>query len=172
MIKKSGFALALALVSGVAFAGVPAGTMGIGVSHSGDGDSSIYVPIVLERGFWIEPFVSYSHTEDKASDLEVTNINVGVGLFKNFFTTAHTRAYFGGRVGYSYYLYDPANSASTPATEDNGFMVQPTIGFGYEPVNNILFGAEAYVAYNDSDIKGQESLSTGTSLFVRYYFAR
>lgn len=170
MFKKSGLALALALVSGVAFAGLPAGTIGIGVSHSGDGDNSIYVPIVLEQGFWIEPFASYSSTEDKASGVEETNLNVGVGLFKNFFTTANTRAYFGGRIGLSYYEYD--NPQTNYSTDDTGFMIQPTIGFGYTPVNNIMLGAEAYVSYNDSDIQGQESIGTGTSLFVRYYFAR
>lgn len=169
MFKKSGLALALALVSGAAFAGVPAGTVGIGVSHSGDGENSIYLPIVLEQGFWIEPFVSYASTEDKSSGDEETNIDAGVGLFKNIFTTDKTRAYAGGRIGLSYYESDPANASST---DDTGFMIQPTIGFGYEPVNNILMGAEAYVTYNDSDINGKETLGTGTQLFVRYYFAR
>lgn len=169
MFKKTGVALALALVSGVAFAGVPAGNIGIGISHSGEGDNTIFVPYTLEQGVWVEPFISYSNIEDKSSDVETTNIDVGVGLFKNFFTTPKTRAYFGGRLGYSYY---ESEGPSGNSVDDNGFLVQPTLGFGYEPVDNIMLGAEAYVSYEDSDIKGQENLGTGTSLFVRYYFAQ
>lgn len=169
MFKKSVFGLALMLVSGMAFAGVPSNTIGIGVAYTGDDSTRIFVPITLDNGYWVEPFVSYSNTEDKSTDNETTNVDIGVGLFKNFFTTAKTRAYIGGRIGYSYYEYDPATGDST---DDGGFLIQPTIGFGYEPVNNILFGAEAYVSYEDSDINGKETLGTGTSLFVRYYFAQ
>lgn len=170
MFKKTICALALTLVSGVAFAAVPAGTFGVGVSHSGGGENTIFVPITLENGLWVEPFVSYNNSEVTASGNETTNIDVGVGLFKNFFTTANTRAYLGGRIGYSYYEVDPAGANNS--TDSNGVLIQPTLGFGYAPVDNILFGAEAYVSYNDSDITGSETLGTGTSLFVRYFFAQ
>lgn len=169
MFKKTGFALALALASGVAYAGVPAGTIGIGISH-GENVNTIFVPITLGNGLWVEPFLSYSETEVKATGAEETNAEIGVGLFKNFYVTEHTRAYFGGRIGLTYLENNP--SGPNNSSDDTGFSIQPTIGFGYTPVENIMFGAEAYVTYEDSDIDGKESFGTGTSLFVRYYFAR
>lgn len=170
MFKKTGCALALALVSSVAVAGVPAGTIGVGVSH-GENVNTIFVPITLEGNLWVEPFVSYTSQDIKQAgvDTETTAISVGTGLFVNFYETAKTRAYFGGRIGYSYFENDPANGSSN---DDSGFLIQPTLGFGYMPVDNIMFGAEAYVSYQNSDITGTETLGTGTALFARYYFAQ
>lgn len=77
--------------------------------------------------------------------------------------TEKTRAYFGGRLGY-------IHSHVHPGDNDDGVLVQPVLGFGYEPVNNIMFGAEAFVEYRNSDNAADKTYGTGTNLFVRYFF--
>lgn len=175
MKKQFAAVLAGALISGAAFAGPAPGTLGVGIAHSegtqGDGNT-IYLPYTLNDGLWVEPFVSYSHIEDNNSDAEADALSIGAGLFKDFHSTAKTRAYFGGRLGYNY--IDVENAAGNDS-DGSGFLVQPVIGFGYEPVQNVIFGAEAFVAYQDSDLDDvngadTESFGTGTSLFVRYFF--
>lgn len=170
MFKKTGFALALALASGVACAGVPAGTIGIGIAHSGEGNNTIFVPITLGGGVWVEPFVSYANEDpiDDNAGAEVTAINAGAGLFATFYRTAKTRAYFGGRLGVNYIKVEDTNGDET---DETGLFVQPTLGFGYMPVDNLMIGAEAFLTYKNGDINGVETLSTGTQLFARYYFA-
>lgn len=170
MYKHLGCALALTVFSGLALASPPPGTIGIGVAHTNGSlnqGNTIFLPMTLGNGLWVEPFASYTSTEDKASGDETTAFSIGAGLFKNFWSTANTRAYLGGRLGYTYFEYDPATAGSI---DDNGFMIQPVIGFGYQPVDSLMLGAEAYVTYQDSDISGTETLGTGTSLFARYYF--
>lgn len=175
MYKQIAGAIALTLASGAAFAGPPSGTVGVGVAHTQstlDDGNTIFVPITLENNWWVEPFVAYASEEINSGPNEgneTTGISVGSGVFKNVHTTAKTRAYLGGRLGYTYFENDPSGSSST---DDSGFLVQPTVGFGYEPVDNLMFGAEAFLTYQDSDIQGVESLGTGTSLFARYYFTR
>lgn len=163
------FALATSLVGGVALAAPAPGTIGVGVAHSeGTGSSSdttIYVPYTLNDGLWIEPFIAYARIKPKGPSKHRSGLKVGSGLFKDVHETEKTRAYVGGRLGYVY-----ANSGAPGSSTDDGIFVQPVLGFGYEPVNNILFGAEAFVAYSNSDISGDSSFNTGTNLFVRYFF--
>lgn len=165
MKTKLALALATSLISGVALAAPAPGTIGVGVAHSegtGNGDNTIFVPYTLNDGLWVEPFVSFARVEN-AGPSDATVFTLGAGLFKDFFQTEKTRAYFGGRLGYVHADVDPGG-------DDDGLLVQPVLGFGYEPVNNVMFGAEAFVAYQDSDITNQKTYNTGTNLFVRYFF--
>lgn len=165
MKKRFAALIATTLISGVAFAGPPAGTLGVGVAHTEstfDSGNTIFVPYTLNDGWWVEPFISYSNIDVDGGD-EITSFTLGSGLFKDFHATAKTRAYVGGRLGYAYLDSDQNG-------DDNGILAQSVLGFGYEPVDNVIFGAEAFVSYQDSDIDGQESYDTGTSLFVRYFF--
>lgn len=165
MKKQFAAVLAGAMISGAAFAGPAPGTLGVGVAHTEstfDSGNTIFLPYTLNDGLWVEPFISYSNVDVDGGD-EITSLIIGGGLFKDFHSTAKTRAYFGGRLGYAYLDSDDNG-------DDNGLLAQPVLGFGYEPVDNVIFGAEAFVSYQDSDISGQESYGTGTSLFVRYFF--
>lgn len=171
MFKKTGCALALALFSSLAFAAAPAGNVGIGVAHSGNGDSTIFVPITLQGNLWIEPFLSYNNTDVDGAG-ETTAYSVGTGLFVNMLDTQHTVAYFGGRIGYVSTEVDPIGPTSNTT---DGFAISPTIGFGFTPVDNVMLGAEAFLTYadvEDDNGNGSTSTSTGTQLFVRYFFAQ
>lgn len=176
MRKRFAALLATTLISGAAFAGPPAGTVGVGVAHTEgtlDDGNTIFVPYTLNDGWWIEPFISYSNTEinsGPASGTEIDFLTIGSGVFKDFHSTAKTRAYVGGRLGYVYADVDAPGPGGSD--DDSGVLVQPVVGFGYEPVSNLMFGAEAFVTYQDSDITGTESYGTGTSLFARYFFTR
>lgn len=173
MKKQFAVAIAATFISGAALAAPAAGTIGVGVAHSeGTGDSSntIFVPYTLNNGWWVEPFLSFSDSEDKNTNSDVTVFTIGGGVFNDFFTTPKTRAYAGGRLGYVHSEIDPPGPNND--NSDDGVSVGPVLGFGYEPVNNLLFGAEAFVTYEDSDINSSETFSTGTSLFVRYFFSK
>ena len=164
MKKQFAALLATTLISGVAFAAPAPGTIGVGIAHTEStlgSDDTIFLPYTLNDGLWVEPFISYSNEDNGTT--ENTNLTIGAGLFKDFHSTAKTRAYFGGRLGYIYADQDPGS-------DDNGLLVQPVLGFGYEPVNNLILGAEAFVSYEDNDDTNTENYGTGTSLFVRYFF--
>lgn len=167
MKKKLALALATSLISGVAMAAPAPGTLGVGVSHSeGTNGSSdtIFVPYTLNDGLWVEPFFAYEGIDVKGGSAGDTDVfTIGGGLFKDFFQTEKTRAYFGGRLGY-------VHARIKGADNDDGVLVQPALGFGYEPVSNVIFGAEAFVAYRNSDNAGAKTYGTGTNLFVRYFF--
>lgn len=167
MKKQIAVMAGLMLASSMAFAAQqPAGEIGLGIAHANNGGNAttIYVPYTLGNGMWVEPFVAYSHVED-SSGVETESFTVGAGLFKDVFSTAKTKAYVGSRIGYVY--------SNTPgvAGSEGGLLVQPTLGFAYQPVSNVGLGAEAFVQYSDSDITGDESWGTGTQFFVRYFFA-
>ena len=171
MSKKALLAASLTLFSTALLAAPPSGTVGIGVAHTEstlDSGNTIFMPIQFDNGLWAEPFLAYQTLEDDAGN-DITALSVGAGLFKDFHRAAQTRAYVGGRLGYQYLDIDPAGAGNSD--DESGILVQPVIGFGYEPVDNVMFGAEAFVSYQDSDIDGIESYGTGTSLFARYFFS-
>lgn len=172
MKKKLVAAMAASMIGGAAFAAPPPGTIGVGVAHtesSLDDGNIIFIPVTLENNLWVEPFLSYSSVED-SSGTEVDFLTIGAGLFKDFHATAKTRAYFGGRLGYVRADVDLAGPGGNE--DEDGVLVQPVLGFGFEPASNLIFGAEAFVTYQDSDITGTESYGTGTSLFARYFFTK
>ena len=171
MKKQLALLAASTLISGAAFAAPAPGTIGVGVAHTEselDSGNIIFVPYQLEQGWWVEPFISYSD-DDVSGGNEISFLTIGSGVFKDFHSTAKTRAYVGGRLGYIRAEVDFAGGGSD---DTDGVLVQPVLGFGYEPVNNLMFGAEAFVSYQDSDDLGVESYGTGTTLFARYFFSK
>jgi hypothetical protein len=167
MKKQLGLLLALSMVSGLAFAAPQSGTIGLGVAHSFDtlGDSNyIFVPITLNNGLWVEPFIAFNRDVDHNAHNNTTALSIGAGIFENFHETEKTAAYLGLRGGYNHYHVHPGH-------DSDGFLLQPTLGFGYMPVQPIMLGAEAYVTYQDAtNENGIKNWGTGTRLFVRYYF--
>lgn len=166
---------ALVFVSSSALAVQPGGGTGIGISHSNNTDeTTIFVPVALgNQGLWMEPFLSYHDTEFDTSGgtFDQERWTLGVGLFQDMNVTEQTRFYGGARLAYLEQEVDggPAGTAS----DLDGWQLAPTVGFGYAPVDNILLGAEAFVAFTDVEDDAAadiESTDTGTSFFARYYF--
>lgn len=175
-MKKQLIAFATLLsASSLAFAVQPGGGTGVGVSHSNNTDeTTIFVPFAVgTQGMWMEPFVSYHDTEfdTGAGTFDLEQWTVGLGLFQDLNVTDQTRFYGGARLAYLEQDIDggPAGTAS----DADGWQFAPTVGFGYAPVDNILFGAEAFIAFTDVEDDAAadvESTDTGTALFARYYF--
>lgn len=171
-------ALIIAASLALPFAAQATGT-GIGVAHGTSGldftrnDTTIFVPIAMGSNLWIEPFFSYANVDvDNVGDGDATT--VGVGLFSDVFSANKTSAYVGGRVGYVNADFNATAGGTTTTNGFDGWSFSPTLGFGYSPVPNLFFGAEAFVTYNTIDNNGSNNdistIGTGTNLFARYFF--
>lgn len=175
-MKRIGLIVAASLA--LPFTAQAQSDIGVGVAHSdGAGDTTIFLPITLDNnGLWVEPFLSYADTESTSggTTTETENWTLGAGLFQDIHTTQKTKAYIGGRLGY---FESETTTSGGGSTEGDGWLIAPTLGFGYLPVENLMVGAEADITYTDSDTDtasggsaDSESTNTNTRIFVRYFF--
>lgn len=157
--KAAAAALLVGLTSGAMADGA---TLGVGVAHGSANDfeaSRIFVPIKpADNNLWFEPYASLSNQSGGGT---VRALGLGTGIFVDFASTQNTQAYYGGRIGI-------INSSASGAGSDTAIELAPTLGFGYLPAKNIMFGAEAAIGLISGD--GYTNIGTQTGLFVRYFF--
>lgn len=153
---------------------------GIGVSAQID-DIWVYVPIDLTESFRIEPLVRYYKKEDQSDSEDYTEISeFGVGLFVQSEVVENFNFLYGVRVAYSASKYTYKSQFFDSGTDQDGYLIAPTIGFEYFLADKISLGGDVSLVYTDLDGKDTDSgesidvsektTSTDTSLIVRFYF--
>ena len=168
--------------------------VGIGVSIDSD-DSAIFVPIDLSSvAIRLEPFVEYSSFERKSGE-ETTSIDakaLGIGIFGTRQISENLLFYYGGRLAYvedesvlrstlvsPIGLFQP--TALDARNKSDGYMVRPSMGIEYYPLESFSIGLEIGLEY--TDIEGESSTTglplqqtrterteTHTSVILRYLF--
>jgi hypothetical protein len=155
---------------------------GIGVSVQSD-DSIIYAPIDFNDKFRLEPTLRYSKNELNGGDVELENLEVGIGLFGLSAVNKSIRLYYGGRLSYidqettqRITTFDPilqvTDSVLTVSTDADGYRISPTIGFEFMFNERLSIGGEAEYFFQDvegDDFDTQNS-GTDTRLILRFKF--
>jgi len=149
---------------------------GLGATVGADGNA-IYVPVKVSETLRVEPYVSYYDLE---SDFGTANTSYqyaegGVGFFGQAAVTEQVQSYVGARFGY--FRNKGESSGGFSDTDEEGFIIAPTIGGEFFFVPQFAVGVEAYVFYRDSDedIEGfgeaeTKDYGTGSRVVARFFF--
>ena len=136
-------------------------------------------------GFIIEPsFSSYTekverdYNEDWPTDFDYSNKwqTISLGVFK-IMNSEDVRAYYGARIGKSWYNYEHSDD-DIDDTELDNVLFAPTFGAEYFIGNNFSFGGEVrykILSFEDTETNSQYDLKQETTsiepkFLVRFYF--
>ena len=142
----------------------------LGVSVQGE--PTIYFSFELDNGLRIEPSLLFHKSKDSGdTTYEYETYQLLVGIFKVKQHTDKTSIFYGSRIGYLAY-HNKSTYAYSEDEHNEGYKIEPTIGFEYKLVDNFSISADASINYSNVNGKGttDQNTYTDTEVSVRYYF--
>lgn len=134
----------------------------------GNSEGTLFVPIQLSDTLRLEPFGEYSRSEFDAggATATLTDLGVGLGVFRLRPINEHAQLSFGGRAAY---LRDTVSGGGLLAdSTDDGFQVEAVLGGEAFLLPEFSLGVEAYATA--LDIGGTTTYGTGSRVIARVFF--
>ncbi len=127
---------------------------GVGVSTR-SGNPSIYLPINISDKFRIEPVLAHYEYSATSSGTEYKSkrTDLMLGFFGRTISSESISTYYGGRIGYSSNENGYVTEFGVNETEEDGYIIEPIMGFEYHFINNLTLGGEVSFRYSKFDGK-------------------
>ncbi|MCI0508074.1 MAG: hypothetical protein L0Z73_18495 [Gammaproteobacteria bacterium] len=153
---------------------------GIGVQlNTGN---AIYLPVKITDTLRIEPYFDATEQDIQQSGLTsgAESYLFGAGIFKAQRKSDNLTLYYGVRLAYVRQEFYFSSSTSVGSDEQDGYQIEPALGFEYFILDSVSVGGEAGYFYQKLEGTSVDSsgtydmerkfTGTNTNFLLRYYF--